>query len=463
MRSKLEVRFQVFNLIVGLFAINVAFLISYILSFNDTFAIRDVNTDANYRILLAVANLLYIVIGLRPSAYVRREFRSYSLFLIGYLALMVFLKAYEFSRVFHLYFLGLLFVFTMLWRYGNAVDLVKKYILPTSFITKVLLVGEQFDASIIEFISSRPGDYKCVGILSEAPLSAEMERIVDLHSLKRGNIEEIEELLSSSAVDEVLISTSVLSTKKLSMIMRVTEKYHTLTCMLPPYFQFLMKQNCESESWMGVPIISIVHSDLAISYYRAAKRIFDILFSLLFLVVVFPIIFLLVTPAIWLSGRGPIFFKQLRKGYKQEPFYCYKFRTMKNGNGKDETVQAKVADPRVTAVGRTLRKTSIDEAPQFLNVLWGNMSVVGPRPHMVEHDETYDKFIERYNVRFVTKPGITGWAQVNGFRGATEDDSLMERRIEHDLWYIKNWSLGLDIKIVFMTVWSLIKGDKNAV
>jgi len=122
----------------------------------------------------------------------------------------------------------------------------------------------------------------------------------------------------------------------------------------------------------------------------------------------------------------------------------------------------KKPNPRVTVVGRTLRKTSIDEAPQFVNVLLGNMSVVGPRPHMVEHDEMYKKFIDRYNVRFVTKPGITGWAQVNGYRGATEDDSLMEKRIEHDLWYIKNWSIGLDAKIIFMTMWSLFKGDKNA-
>ena len=135
---------------------------------------------------------------------------------------------------------------------------------------------------------------------------------------------------------------------------------------------------------------------------------------------------------------------------------------MRLGYERDEVVQAKEQDPRVTIIGKTLRKTSLDEVPQSLNVLFGNMSIVGPRPHMVEHDEIYEKFIDRYNVRFVTKPGITEWAQINGFRGATEEGSLMEKRIEHDLWYIKNWSIGLDIKIMFLTIWTVLKGDKNA-
>jgi len=135
---------------------------------------------------------------------------------------------------------------------------------------------------------------------------------------------------------------------------------------------------------------------------------------------------------------------------------------MRLGYEREEVVQAKEQDPRVTIIGNTLRKTSLDEMPQFLNVLFGNMSIVGPRPHMVEHDEMYEKTIERYNVRFVTKPGITGWAQINGYRGATEDDALMEKRIEHDLWYIKHWLIGLDIKIMFLTFWRVLKGDKNA-
>lgn len=136
---------------------------------------------------------------------------------------------------------------------------------------------------------------------------------------------------------------------------------------------------------------------------------------------------------------------------------------MKESSKAVEIQQARRQDPRVTAIGRTLRNTSIDEIPQFLNVLTGKMSIVGPRPHMVEHDEMYEKTIERYNVRFVTKPGITGWAQINGFRGATEKPGLMQKRIEYDLWYIKNCSIWLDLKIIAMTAVSLLfKGDPNA-
>lgn len=136
---------------------------------------------------------------------------------------------------------------------------------------------------------------------------------------------------------------------------------------------------------------------------------------------------------------------------------------MKMGDKSEEIKQAQKRDPRVTAIGRTLRNTSIDEIPQFLNVLAGNMSLVGPRPHMVEHDEMYEKAIERYNVRFVTKPGITGWAQINGLRGSTEKPGQMEKRIEYDLWYIKNWSLRLDLKILYLTAATILfKNDPNA-
>ena len=212
-----------------------------------------------------------------------------------------------------------------------------------------------------------------------------------------------------------------------------------------------------------MPVTAIYHSKLAVKSYQVIKRILDICVSLFFLAAVFPFLFLIVAPAIWLSNKGPIFFKQLRTGHKQAPFFCYKFRTMKVGNKTDEVQQARKQDPRVTLIGRTLRNTSIDEIPQFLNVLAGNMSIVGPRPHMVEHDEMYEKAIAFYNVRFMTKPGITGWAQVNGFRGATEKPGLMQKRIEYDLWYIKNWTIWLDLKIIVLTAVSLLfKGDPNA-
>ena len=131
-------------------------------------------------------------------------------------------------------------------------------------------------------------------------------------------------------------------------------------------------------------------------------------------------------------------------------------------NDQADSQQATAGDARITTIGRFLRKTNLDELPQFLNVLLGNMSVVGPRPHMLKHTEQYSKIIDKYMVRQFIKPGISGWAQVNGYRGETKDPRLMEKRVQYDVWYVENWSFLLDLKVVFLTVYNMIRGEKNA-
>ena len=162
-----------------------------------------------------------------------------------------------------------------------------------------------------------------------------------------------------------------------------------------------------------------------------------------------------------LNSRGPVFFVQERSGRDNKPFPCYKFRTM-YVNDNAHTMQACKNDSRITKVGAFLRKTSLDEFPQFFNVLLGNMSVVGPRPHMLSHTEQYSELINNFLVRHYAKPGITGWAQVNGYRGETKELADMEGRVEHDIWYIENWSLLLDVKIVWKTFIQVFQGDENA-
>ena len=158
---------------------------------------------------------------------------------------------------------------------------------------------------------------------------------------------------------------------------------------------------------------------------------------------------------------APVFFKQKRTGFKGKEFNCYKFRTMKV-NANSDQLQASRHDPRKTRVGEFLRKTSLDELPQFINVFVGDMSVVGPRPHMVKHTQDYSKIIDKYMLRHLIKPGITGWAQVNGYRGETRELWQMERRVEYDVWYIEHWNFWLDIKIIFLTVVNAFRGEKNA-
>lgn len=459
MQRSTEIRNFTFNLLINLAGINCAFLAAFFLSFTSMFLGRNPASQDGYKTLLILANLLFLVINLLSKNNHKKEFKNYSFFLIAYLGLIVLIQGYEFSRIFHVCFLSLLFAFTITLKFSNLIQLLEKFLLSKDSEKRVVLIGENFDSTIIQYINSRPGKYKCVGLLSDH--TPQQHAVVDLY---KGNIGRIEELLSDESIDEVLISSSTLSSRKLDMIIRTTEKYHATASILPPHFQFLSKHICHMEYLMGVPIISVFHSKLARRPYRIAKRILDISVSIFFLTAIFPILFLIIAPAIWLSNKGPIFFKQLRKGYKQEPFLCYKFRTMKLNTGVEESVQAQREDPRITKLGISLRKTSIDEVPQFINVLFGNMSIVGPRPHMVEHDDLYEKVISRYNTRFVTRPGITGWAQLKGFRGGTvEDINLIQKRIEHDLWYIKNWSLWLDVKIMILTAIKLLfKGDNNA-
>ena len=205
--------------------------------------------------------------------------------------------------------------------------------------------------------------------------------------------------------------------------------------------------------------ISVIALDESRSQF--VKRVFDILFSSAFLILIMTWLLPVVALIIKLDSRGPVFFLQLRSGQNNKSFKCMKFRTMIVNQDSDNK-QATKDDPRITKLGHFLRKTSIDELPQFINVFIGNMSVVGPRPHMLRHTEEYSKLIEKFLGRHYVKPGITGLAQCMGYRGETKDLADMENRVRLDRYYIENWTFWLDIKIIFLTVVSLIRGSDKA-
>jgi len=203
----------------------------------------------------------------------------------------------------------------------------------------------------------------------------------------------------------------------------------------------------------GAPAINLVASPLS-SYARVQKAVFDRVFAAAALVGIAPLMFAIAL-AIRLSSPGPALFRQHRKGADGKVFTIYKFRTMRLHAAADGVVQqATRGDPRVTRIGAFLRRTSLDELPQFINVLRGDMSVVGPRPHAIEHDNLYQKIVDGYIHRYRVKPGITGWAQINGLRGETDRIDKMQRRIEADLYYLRNWSFALDMRIVLATITS---------
>ena len=221
-----------------------------------------------------------------------------------------------------------------------------------------------------------------------------------------------------------------------------------------------MGLNLKREMLDDMEVFTTYENPLQNPMNKAVKRLFDILFSMLFLIptaIIFPFVFIIMK----IQSPGPILFKQKRTGLDGKTFYCYKFRSM-HVNADADRLQATKDDPRKYPFGNFMRKANIDELPQFINVLQGRMSIVGPRPHMLAHTEQYSGLIDKYMVRHFVKPGVTGWAQVTGFRGETKELWQMEGRVKRDIWYIENWSFWLDIRIIWLTVKTIFIHDKNA-
>jgi putative colanic acid biosynthesis UDP-glucose lipid carrier transferase len=210
-----------------------------------------------------------------------------------------------------------------------------------------------------------------------------------------------------------------------------------------------------------MPVLSLRNEPLNEVSNRIRKRLYDILMSSFVTIFILSWMIPLIALLIKLESKGPVFFLQKRSGKDNKPFTLIKFRSMHMTN-EAHLKQATKDDSRVTKIGKFLRKTNLDEFPQFLNVLMGQMSIVGPRPHMLKHTQDYSKLLDQYMVRQFLKPGITGWAQINGYRGETKTIKQMEKRVEYDLWYLENWNLWLDSKIVLMTALNMARGEKNA-
>ncbi|HBL9150388.1 TPA: undecaprenyl-phosphate glucose phosphotransferase, partial [Escherichia coli] len=218
--------------------------------------------------------------------------------------------------------------------------------------------------------------------------------------------------------------------------------------LIPDVFTFNILQS-RTEEVNGIPVVPIFETPLN-GINMVLKRLEDIILSVVILTLISPIL-IIISLCVKLTSPGPIIFKQTRYGMDGKPIKVWKFRTMVVMEN-DNVTQATKNDVRVTKVGRFLRRTSLDELPQFFNVLFGGMSIVGPRPHAVIHNEQYRSLIEGYMLRHKVKPGITGWAQINGWRGETDTLEKMEKRVEYDLEYIREWSIWLDIRIIFLTI-----------
>lgn len=274
-----------------------------------------------------------------------------------------------------------------------------------------------------------------------------------------GTIDSLEKFVIDNKIDEIYFALSGENPETVVRVMKIAEDHVAKFYYVPRISRYINRSFLLQS--LGTSAVLATHpTPLSSRLNSVMKRTFDIAVSATALILS-PIIVIPVAVAIKISSPGPVFFRQKRTGLGGKIFTCYKFRTM-CVNSDSDTVQAAADDPRKTYVGDFLRRNSIDELPQLLNVLLGDMSIVGPRPHMLKITEDYTKLIDMYMVRHIVKPGITGWAQVNGYRGSTPHLWQMAGRVERDVWYIENWSFMLDLKIIAMTVVNLFRGEKNA-
>ncbi|MCR4588639.1 MAG: undecaprenyl-phosphate glucose phosphotransferase [Lachnospiraceae bacterium] len=318
----------------------------------------------------------------------------------------------------------------------------------------ILLVGYSRAAEqYIDRVMANPEwGYKIHAILDdEVPRGASYRDVKVV-----GSIDNLEYILPENKMDEIVITLPLSRYEDLQKIVSYCEKSGVHTKFVPDYSS-VISSHPYMEDLQGLPVVNIRNVPLSDPMNRMVKRFIDIAGSLFGIVITSPIM-LVAALAVALTSKGPVIFRQTRIGYHNKPFEMYKFRSMVVQTDEEEACKwTTKEDPRVTKVGRFMRKTSIDELPQLFNILKGDMSMVGPRPERPQFVEKFKEEIPRYMVKHQVRPGLTGWAQINGFRG----DTSIFKRVEYDIYYIENWTLGFDIKIIFLT---FFKGfiNKNA-
>jgi Undecaprenyl-phosphate glucose phosphotransferase len=372
---------------------------------------------------------------------------------LTFMAMLYLLRQGDVSRRLVALFLILNVTLTFLER--NAVRMVLMNVRRIGLNLKhVILVGYSRAAEqyIDRIVQNPQWGYKVMGILDDNVPPGTVYRGIEVLSFT-GSLGSI---LEGNHPDEIAITLGLNEYDKLERIVAMCEKSGVHTKFIPDYSKIIPTKPY-TEDLLGLPVVNIRHVPLSNTFHMMVKRVMDIVGSICCIVLFSPLM-ILTAILIKATSKGPLIFKQERVGLHNRPFQMYKFRSMEVQTKKEESKGWTVKnDPRVTRIGKIIRKTSIDELPQLFNVLKGDMSLVGPRPERPQFVEKFREEIPRYMIKHQVRPGMTGWAQVNGYRGNTS----IKKRIDYDLYYIENWTVGLDIKILFLTVF---KGfvNKNA-
>lgn len=320
----------------------------------------------------------------------------------------------------------------------------------------VILIGDgQNMMTLADIMNDRWNGYHLLGVFTKEKKNNYSEQIKQIN-----NIEGIIPYIKTHHVDEVYCGLPSVYRDDIIPIITYCEN-KLIRFFSVPNMQNYLKREVSMKRMGNLIVLAIRKEPLSVFSNRLLKRLFDLIVSTIFLCTIYPILYVVIGCIIKFTSPGPVYFKQQRTGLDGKVFTCIKFRSMKINKDCDK-LQATEDDPRKTKFGNFIRHYNIDEFPQFINVWKGDMSLVGPRPHMLEHTEYYSQLINKYMVRHLVKPGITGWAQVTGFRGETKELSDMEGRVKQDIWYIENWTPWLDLHIIVKTFTNMIYGDVNA-
>jgi len=405
-------------------------------------------------IICAYVTALYIGKHKTDDNFFKRSVVAFSLF-TGISLLAIFLYNFSYSR---------LFVILIFIGFGTVILISRTLYIGAGYVLrkqypkrkKIVLIGyNELSKTLVNTIGRKN---KLIDILGYFEDETTLTELDDLPII--GRIDHSVNYAVSNNVSEIY---STVSPEKNSRIYELAQQSESnfIRFKFVPDFRMFINRKVHIDFARNIPILSLRTEPLEELDGQIKKRSFDIAFSILVIFFILSWLIPLMALLIKLESRGPVFFTQLRSGKNNKPFLCYKFRSLRVNKDANEK-QVTKDDYRYTKIGKFLRKTNLDELPQFINVFRGEMSVVGPRPHMLKHTEEYSQMLNQYMVRHYVKPGVTGWAQINGYRGEIKKKRDLRGRIEHDIWYMENWSMWLDLKIILLTVYKTVKGDENA-
>ena len=385
-----------------------------------------------------------------PVEIVSKIFKQGILFLLVIIAFFPFSKQVIFSGKAVALFMTSSFILIIIFKFLLFYYLKKYRIITGSNFRNAVIIGYTPEAIRLKELFETRNDYgyRFLGFFSDKKHNANI----------KGKIEDLKNFVLEKKVDEIYCLNEI-SNEQLKDIIDFADENNKGIKFIPDTKEIFSK-NLKIDYYEMFPVLSLKKTVLHEPITKAFKRGFDIFFSLIVIIGILSWLVPLLAILIKIESRGPVFFRQGRPGLDEKEFFCYKFRSMLLNKTTEK--EASKNDPRVTKIGKFMRKTSIDELPQFLNVLKGEMSVVGPRPHLWSQNKIYGNKVKKYMVRHYVKPGITGLAQVKGFRGEIETEEDMVNRIKFDVFYIENWSLLMDVKIIIQTVINIFKGEDKA-